>query len=183
MRQLFDSNTWQEIFQSISKNKLRTFLTMIGVFIGIYIYIGLSGASKGLDNGFERQFETIARNSLFAWGQSTSMPYAGFKTGRRIQLKLNDVDVLYNRVPEIETIAPRNVKGVFGSSPGIITRGLKSGNYAIYGDFPAFADIATKKIYDDGRFLNEADIDQARKVCVIGERLSLIHISEPTRPY
>jgi len=182
MRQLFDSNTWQEIFQSISKNKLRTFLTMIGVFIGIYIYIGLSGASKGLDNGFERQFETIARNSLFAWGQSTSMPYAGFKTGRRIQLKLNDVDVLYNRVPEIETIAPRNVKGVFGSSPGIITRGLKSGNYAIYGDFPAFADIATKKIYDDGRFLNEADIDQARKVCVIGERTQRELFDEDENP-
>lgn len=170
MRQLFDSNTWQEIFQSISKNKLRTFLTMIGVFVGIYIYIGLSGASQGLDNGFERQFETIAKNSLFAWGQSTSMPYAGFKTGRQIQLKLSDVDVLYNRVPEIETIAPRNVKGIFGSSPGIITRGLKSGSYAVYGDFPDFAEIATKKIYEGGRFINEADIEQARKVCVIGER-------------
>lgn len=170
MRQLFDGNTWQEIFQSIRKNKLRTFLTMIGVFVGIYIYIGLSGASKGLDNGFERQFETIAKNSLFAWGQRTSIPYAGFKTGRQIQLKLNDVEVLYNRVPEIETIAPRNVKGIFGSSPGIITRGLKSGNYAVYGDFPAFANIATKKIYDGGRFINDEDIEQARKVCVIGER-------------
>ncbi len=170
MKQLFDGNTWQEIFQSIRKNKLRTFLTMIGVFVGIYIYIGLSGASKGLDNGFERQFETIAKNSLFAWGQRTSIPYAGFKTGRQIQLKLGDVEVLYNRVPEIETIAPRNVKGIFGSNPGIITRGLKSGNYAVYGDFPDFADIATKKIYDGGRFINDEDIEQARKVCVIGER-------------
>lgn len=182
MRQLFDSNTWQEIFQSISKNKLRTFLTMIGVFVGIYIYIGLSGASQGLDNGFERQFETIAKNSLFAWGQSTSMPYAGFKTGRQIQLKLSDVEVLYNRVPEIETIAPRNVKGIFGSSPGIITRGLKSGNYAVYGDFPDFAEIATKKIYEGGRFINEADIEQARKVCVIGERTQRELFDEDENP-
>lgn len=182
MRQLFDGNTWQEIFQSISKNKLRTFLTMIGVFVGIYIYIGLSGASKGLDNGFERQFETIAKNSLFAWGQSTSMPYAGFKTGRQIQLKLGDVDVLYNRVPEIETIAPRNVKGIFGSSPGIITRGLKSGNYSVYGDFPAFAEIATKKIYEGGRFINDADIQQARKVCVIGERTQRELFDEDENP-
>ena len=182
MRQLFDGNTWQEIFQSIRKNKLRTFLTMIGVFVGIYIYIGLSGASKGLDNGFERQFETIAKNSMFAWGQSTSMPYGGFKTGRRIQLKLGDVDVLYNRVPEIETIAPRNVKGIFGSSPGIITRGLKSGNYAVYGDFPAFAEIATKKIYDGGRFINDEDIEQARKVCVIGERTQKELFEEDENP-
>lgn len=182
MRQLFDRNTWQEIFQSIRKNKLRTFLTMIGVFVGIYIYIGLSGASKGLDNGFERQFETIAKNSLFAWGQSTSMPYGGFKTGRRIQLKLGDVEVLYNRIPEIETIAPRNVKGIFGSSPGIITRGLKSGNYAVYGDFPAFAEIATKKIYDGGRFINDEDIEQARKICVIGERTQKELFEEDENP-
>ena len=109
MRFLFDRNTWQEIFGSISKNKIRTVITIIGVLWGIFVYIGMSGAAKGLDNGFEKQFETIARNSLFAWGQSTSMPYEGFKTGRRIQLKLGDVDVLYNRIPEIENIAPRNV--------------------------------------------------------------------------
>ncbi|QCX01185.1 ABC transporter permease [Aggregatimonas sangjinii] len=170
MRQLFDRDTWVEIFQSIRKNKLRTFLTMLGVFIGIYIYIGLSGASKGLDNGFEREFETIARNSMFVFSQSTSKPYAGYKTGRRIQLKLQDVDVLRQQVPEIMAIAPRNVRGIFGSDPGVITRGLRSGNYSVFGDFPEFTEIATKKIYDGGRFINDADIEQERKVCVIGER-------------
>lgn len=170
MRQLFDSDTWREIFQSIGKNKLRTFLTMLGVFIGIYIYIALSGASKGLDNGFEKQFETVARNSMFIWAQSTSKPYAGFKTGRRIQLKLRDADELRRQIPEIETLAPRNVSGVFGSSPGVITRGIKSGNYSVFGDFPEFTKIATKKIYDGGRFINDEDIAQERKVCVIGER-------------
>ncbi len=170
MRQLFDLDTWREIFQSIRKNKLRTFLTMIGVFIGIYIYIGLSGASKGLDNGFEKEFETIARNSMFIFSSSTSKPYAGFKTGRQIQLKLQDVKVLRQQVPEIMAIAPRNVKGVFGSEPGVVKRGMNSGNYSVFGDFPEFTKIAPKKIYDGGRFINDADIDQERKVCVIGER-------------
>ncbi|MFT6795575.1 MAG: putative ABC transport system permease protein [Maribacter sp.] len=170
MRQLFDSDTWREIFQSIGKNRLRTFLTMLGVFIGIYIYIALSGAAKGLDNGFEKEFETVARNSMFIWAQSTSMPYAGYKTGRRIQLKLQDAEVLRKQIPEIETLAPRNVSGVFGSSPGVITRGIKSGNYSVFGDFPEFTKIATKKIYDGGRFINDEDIKQERKVCVIGER-------------
>jgi len=170
MRQLLDRDTWIEIFQSIRKNKLRTFLTMVGVFIGIYIYIGLSGASKGLDNGFEKEFETIARNSMFVFSQSTSKPYAGYKTGRRIQLKLEDVDMLRKQVPEIMAIAPRNVRGIFGSSPGVIKRGIKSGNYSVFGDYPEFTEIATKKIYDGGRFINDADIDQERKVCVIGER-------------
>ncbi|MEM8507799.1 MAG: ABC transporter permease [Bacteroidota bacterium] len=170
MRQLLDRDTWIEIFQSIRKNRLRTFLTMIGVFIGIYIYIGLSGASKGLDNGFEKEFESVARNSMFVWAQSTSMPYSGFKTGRQIQLKLPDAEVLRKQIPEIMAIAPRNVRGVFGSSPGVITRGLRSGNYSVFGDFPDFTKIATKRIYDGGRFINDDDIEQDRKVCVIGER-------------
>ena len=170
MRQLFDRDTWREIFQSISKNKLRTFLTMLGVFIGIYIYIGLSGASQGLNNGFEKEFETIARNSMFVFSSRTSKPYAGYKTGRRIQLKLKDVEELRQQIPEIMAIAPRNVKGVFGSQPGVVKRGIKSGNYSVFGDYPEFTQIAPKKIYDGGRFINDADIEQERRVCVIGER-------------
>ncbi len=170
MNFLFDKNTWQEVFGSIGKNKTRTVITVIGVLWGIFIYIALSGAAKGLDNGFEKQFETVAMNSMFVWAQSTSMPYDGYKTGRQLQLKLGDVKVLQNRVPEIENIAPRNVRGVFGDEPGLIVRGQKSGNYAVYGDYPVFTQIATKKIYDGGRFINDEDIEQTRKVCVIGER-------------
>lgn len=170
MRFLLDRNTWQEIFGSISKNKTRTIITIIGVLWGIFVYIAMSGAAKGLDNGFEKQFESVAMNSLFAWAQTTSKPYDGFKTGRQLQLKLNDAEVLQNRIPEIQYIAPRNVRGVFGDAPGLIVRGQKSGNYNVYGDFPVFTKIATKKIYNGGRFINDEDIEQARKVCVIGER-------------
>ncbi|MDH3796219.1 MAG: ABC transporter permease [Flavobacteriaceae bacterium] len=170
MRLLFDRNTWQEIFGSIRKNKIRTIITVIGVLWGIFVYIALSGAAKGMDNGFERQFENIAMNSMFAWAQNTSIPYEGFKTGRSLQLKLDDATTLQNRVPEIQFIAPRNVRGIFGDAPGAIVRGKKSGNYSVYGDFPVYTQIATKKIYDNGRFINDEDIDQARKVCVIGER-------------
>ena len=116
MNLLFKADTWDEIFSSINKNRVRTILTVIGVLWGIFVYIAMSGAAKGLDNGFERQFESVAMNSLFAWSQSTSKPYKGFKTGRRIQLKLSDVEVLKKRVPEIQYIAPRNATGVFGGA-------------------------------------------------------------------
>ncbi|MEO0572319.1 MAG: ABC transporter permease [Bacteroidota bacterium] len=182
MRQIFDRDTWIEIFQSIRKNKLRTFLTMIGVFIGIYIYIGLSGAAKGLDNGFEREFKSVARNSMFVWAQTTSVPYSGFKTGRQIQLKLPDAEVLKKQVPEIMALAPRNVRGIFGADPGLITRGLKSGNYSVFGDFPDFTKIATKRIYDGGRFINDDDIEQERKICVIGERTQKELFDEDEEP-
>ena len=170
MRFLFDKNTWQEIFGSIGKNKTRTIITVIGVTWGIFIYIVLAGASKGLDNGFERNFETVAKNSIFTWSQSTSMPYAGYKTGRRLNLKVQDAVTLQNRVPEIQYIAPVNTKGVFGGTSALGVRGLKSNSYPVYGYFPVIAKMATQKIYDNGRFINEEDEDQARKVCVIGER-------------
>lgn len=168
---IFDRDTWQEIFGSIQKNKVRTIITVIGVLWGIFIYIALSGSAKGLDNGFEREFENIAMNSMFVWAQSTSMPYDGFKTGRNPQLKLADANTLRNNIPEIQFIAPRNARGIFdGSSGSQIVRGAKSGTYNIYGDFPEYTKIATKKIFTPGRFINQSDIDQARKVCVIGER-------------
>ena len=67
------------IFGSIQKNRLRTIVTIVGVLWGIFIYIILSGAAKGLDNGFDRQFENVAMNSMFLWAQNTSIPYGGFK--------------------------------------------------------------------------------------------------------
>jgi putative ABC transport system permease protein len=170
MKLLFKADTWEEIFSSINKNRVRTVLTVIGVLWGIFVYIAMSGAAKGLDNGFERQFESVAMNSLFAWSQSTSKPYKGFRTGRRIQLKLSDIDVLKKRIPEIQYIAPRNATGVFGGSPALTVRGQKSGSYNVYGDFPVYTKIATKKIYDEGRFINQSDIDYNRRVCIIGER-------------
>ena len=143
---------------------------MIGVLWGIFIYITLAGSSKGLDNGFERAFQSIASNSIFVWAQYTSLPYAGYKSERSIQLRLGDAEILKKRVADIKFIAPRNVAGVFGSAGGNIVRGNKTGTYAIYGEFPEYIKIATSKIYDGGRFINEFDILEERKVCVIGER-------------
>ncbi|MGB5653276.1 MAG: ABC transporter permease [Robiginitalea sp.] len=170
MKFLFDKNTWQEIFGSIGKNKTRTIITVIGVLWGIFIYIALAGASKGLDNGFERNFETVAKNSLFAWSQRTSIPYAGYKIGRSIALKVGDAETLRNTVPDIQYIAPVNTKGVFGGEGAQVVNSLKSNNYPVYGYFPEIAKMATQKIFDNGRFINEEDMDQQRKVVVIGER-------------
>ena len=171
LKVIFDYDTWQEIFSSVRKNKVRTIITVIGVLWGIFIYITLSGSSNGLDNGFDKEFENIAMNSMFIWTQQTSMPYKGFKTGRRPRLKISDAKVLLNNVPDIQYIAPRNARGVFGGSPPATSvRKSKSGNYNIYGDFPEYTKIATKKIFKGGRFINQIDIDLSRKVCVIGER-------------
>ena len=167
---IFDYDTWQEIFSSIAKNKTRTVVTIIGVLWGIFIYITLSGSAKGLDNGFDREFQDMAMNSMFVWPQSTSIPYAGFKIGRSPRLTIQNVKTLKQQVPEIQYIAPRNARGVRSGPPASVVYGDISRTYNIYGDYPEYTEISTKKIYKGGRFINNSDITNKRKVCVIGER-------------
>ena len=167
---IFDYETWQEIFNSIAKNKTRTIVTIIGVLWGIFIYITLSGSAKGLDNGFDREFQDMAMNSMFVWPQSTSIPYAGFKIGRSPRLTIQNVKTLKQQVPEIQFIAPRNARGVRSGPPASVVYGDISRTYNIYGDYPEYTEISTKKIYKGGRFINNSDIKNKRKVCVIGER-------------
>ena len=98
---LLQRDTWQEILSSIGKNKIRTGLTVVGVLWGIFVYIAMSGAAKGLDNGFERAFESVAKNSLFVFAQSTSKPYGGYKTGRRLSITLSDVETLKSELQKL----------------------------------------------------------------------------------
>ena len=90
-------------------------ITVIGVLWGIFIYITLSGAAKGLDNGFEREFQDMAMNSMFVWPQRTSVPYAGFKVGRNPRFTISNVKELKQQIPEIQFIAPRNARGYLGA--------------------------------------------------------------------
>tara|TARA_B100001559_G_scaffold6013_1_gene5280 strand:- start:1216 stop:2490 length:1275 start_codon:yes stop_codon:yes gene_type:complete len=179
---IFDYDTWQEIFSSIAKNKTRTVVTIIGVLWGIFIYITLSGSAKGLDNGFDREFQDMAMNSMFVWPQSTSIPYAGFKIGRSPRLTIQNVKTLKQQVPEIQYIAPRNARGVRSGPPASVVYGDISRTYNIYGDYPEYTEISTKKIYKGGRFINNSDITNKRKVCVIGERTKKELFEEDDNP-
>ena len=179
---IFDYDTWQEIFSSIAKNKTRTVVTIIGVLWGIFIYITLSGSAKGLDNGFDREFQDMAMNSMFVWPQSTSIPYAGFKIGRSPRLTIQNVKMLKQQVPEIQYIAPRNARGVRSGPPASVVYGDISRTYNIYGDYPEYTEISTKKIYKGGRFINNSDITNKRKVCVIGERTKKELFEEDDNP-
>ena len=169
LKKIFDADTWDEIFESISKNRTRTIITTIGVFWGIFIYIALAGSATGLENGFDDAFSGLSKNSMGIWVQSTSIPYKGFEEGRRFPFRLSDVDYLKDRVPEIEYISPGLQAGAFSGSPPRVTRGIKSDNFNLFGNFPTQANISVIKIYDGGRYINDEDIKYERKVAVIGE--------------
>jgi len=163
MRFLFDSDTWQEIYGSIRKNKIRTMITIIGVLWGIFLLVVLLGAAKGMENGFNKLFGNFATNSVFVWTQSTDTPFKGYQKGRRFRLTFNDIDILkkeYN--DEIRLLAPRN------QTNNLIIKDFKSGNFNVSGDYPVLDKIQKKELIY-GRFLNENDILSRAKVCVIAE--------------
>lgn len=170
MNILFKKDTWQEIYYSLRNNKLRTFLTMIGVGWGMFLYVSLLGAAKGMENGFEKLFSGFATNSIFLWAQNTSIPYEGFPKGRKMDLHLGDIDMLKKKINEIDYISPTNSRGNFGSAGEQMSRNGKSATYTLNGDYPIGNKISEKKLIF-GRYLNDADVSQNKNVAVIGEEV------------
>ena len=169
LKKIFDRDTWDEIFESISKNRTRTIITTIGVFWGIFIYIALAGSATGLENGFDQAFSGFSKNSMGFWAQRTSIAYKGYEEGRQPIFKLSDVDYIQERIPEIEYISPGHNRGAFGGLPPLVVRGTKTDNFTIFGMYPNYATITVKKLFDGGRWINEEDMRLERKIAVIGE--------------
>ncbi len=171
MNILFKKDTWQEIYYSLKNNKLRTFLTMIGVGWGMFLYVVLLGSAKGMENGFDKLFSGFATNSIFLWAQNTSIPYEGFPKGRDVNLKLSDVEVLKRKISDIDYISPQNSRGSFTGTPGeSMSRNGKNATYSLTGDYPIGNKISEKKLIF-GRYINDADVSGNKSVAVIGEEV------------
>ena len=160
---MFNIERWQEIFEAIAKNKLRTFLTGISVASGIFILVILLGAGKGLQNGIEKQFENDAEGIIEVWANTTTKEYKGLNAGRQIQLRNGDYELPLKKYNEEidKKSATRNTWG------GIVTYGKESGNYQFRGVSPDYLDIENATIIK-GRFLNNSDLANNEKVAAIG---------------
>jgi putative ABC transport system permease protein len=159
---LIDKDTWQELRESLTKNKLRTVITMIGVWWGILLLIGLLGSAKGIENKFSVQFGDYATNSVFIWGQSTSKAFKGYQEGRRPRLKFSHLEKIKNQVKGIKFLLPRNARDVQ------VVRGVQYDNFGLSGDFPMLDQIQKKNLIS-GRFINQLDVDDNKKVAVISD--------------
>ncbi len=164
---MFNKERWNEILEALNANRFRTFLTAFGVFWGILILIVLLALTKGLRNGVERDFGNFATNSIYMWGQGTSIPYKGLNKGRRVQFKIEDREILQEKIPELKYVSPRNQLGGYQGSNNV-TRNEKTGAFNIYGDYPEFINQQPMTI-TAGRFISYSDINEKRKTCVIGK--------------
>ena len=162
MKFLFESDTWKEVYDSLTKNKVRTVITMIGVWWGILLLIALLGAARGMENSFNRIFGDFATNSVFIWGQNTSIPFRGFQEGKLVSLKLSHVHKIKDNIEGVELVVPRS------RSQALVVRNFLSGRYGVNGDYPLLDQIQKKKMLR-GRFINQNDINSKRKSAVISE--------------
>ena len=160
-----DIDSYREIIDTLTRNKSRSFLTGFGVFWGVFMLVALMGGGQGLKEKLYSNFEGFAQNTVIVGAEQTSKPYKGFRKGRRWYMVYQDVQRLKQQVPELDAVAP-------------ILMGR--GSTAYYGDqkttpnmqgaVPEMVNIITPKIYY-GRFINEMDVKEQRKVCVIGKKI------------
>lgn len=167
---MFSLDRWQEILSTMWRNPWRTLLTAQGVFWGIFMLIVLLGSGNGLENGVLSNFQGFDVNGMYVWGQRTTMPYKGFKPGRFYTLRNADTEAIREQVPELQHICPRAQLGGYGSDNNV-GRGTRTGSYSVFGDHPEFRFIQLLDI-KQGRFVNQTDMDETRKICVIGEMVA-----------
>jgi len=160
---IFDWDKWQEIFETMKKNRLRTFLTGFSVAWGIFMLIILLGSGNGLENGVKKAFEGDATNTLWINPGQTSTAYKGLKAGRTIQFTNEDYDLIKEEIPYIDKISGRlNVW-----QDNTVSYKKEYGNFDIIACHPGYGYYETLDIIN-GRFINENDITDFRKVVVIG---------------
>jgi len=160
---MFDLDKWQEIFSTIQKNKLRTFLTGFSVAWGIFMLILLLGSGQGLQNGAENQFAGDAINSISVSPGRTSLPYQGMKPGRSLRFQNEQYLDIKNNVEGVENVSAR--KYAWGS--GLTSYGNKTGNFDINGCYPEEKESEKIEMIE-GRFINQLDIEEGRKVASLG---------------
>jgi len=161
---MFNRDNWQEIFETIGKNKLRTFLTAFSVAWGIFILVILSGAGNGLRNGAQSQFGNDAANSIWIEGGNTSMAYNGLKPNREIKLTNDDYELIKEKIKEID-----NASAVYqGWTTKTLSYKKEHAGFAVRPVMPDHKNLE-KAALIKGRFINMNDINKFNKVCSIGK--------------
>jgi putative ABC transport system permease protein len=159
-----DIDTYREILDTLTRNKSRSFLTGFGVFWGVFMLVALIGGGQGMKELLNQNFEGFATNSAMIWAQPTTKAYKGFRKGRRWDMEYKDVQRLKSRIPELEVVSP-----VLFSNGGTAYFGDRKTTVNINGVQEDYQRVSEPKMRY-GRYLNDMDVAQRRKVCVIQKK-------------
>ena len=161
----FDIDRFREILDTLSRNKSRSFLTGFGVFWGVFMLVALLGGGQGLKENLQGNFEGFATNSAIIWAQPTTKPYAGFRKDRMWSMVYGDVERLKLQVPELATVSP-----VLSHWGGSATYDDRKTSCTMKGLLPDYQRVEAPQMFY-GRYINDMDVSQNRKVCVIGKKV------------
>ena len=161
----FDLDTYREILDTLTRNKSRSFLTGFGVFWGVFMLVALIGGGQGMKEMLNQNFEGFATNSAMVWAQPTTKAYKGFRKGRRWNMEYKDVERLKSRIPELDVVSP-----VLFSNGGTAYYGDRKTTVGINGVQEDYQRVSEPKMRY-GRYLNDMDVAQRRKVCVIQKKI------------
>ncbi|MEY4544237.1 MAG: hypothetical protein RL685_432 [Pseudomonadota bacterium] len=176
---MFDLDTWQEVFATLRKNVLRTTMTAWGVFWGAFMLVTMLGIGRGLEGGVTRNMAALEANNVYVWGGNTSRPYAGLALARRIRLTVDDVPVL-RALPGVEAVAPNAEVGGWRQGSNV-SYGDQVSNFGLRGETPEYLKVAVDRPYA-GRFINETDMRERRKVVVLGHAARDVLIPDSVDP-
>lgn len=161
---MFDVDYWQEIWDTIARNKMRSILTGFGVFLGIFMFVFLFGISDAFKGGMMKILDGMAPNSCFFYSDLTSEPYKGYRKGRSWNMNGSDLTLLRQKSRTVDLISPM----LWGPrSDKNVVYGQKSGSFGSIGVYSANFQVQKVNIVK-GRVINDIDVNSARKVCVIG---------------
>ncbi|MDH3321410.1 MAG: ABC transporter permease [Flavobacteriaceae bacterium] len=178
---MLDIDSWQEIFDTIRKNKLRTFLTGLSVASGIFILVILLGFGQGMQNGIRKEFEKDASNRIWIWTQVTTKEYKGLNPGRYIQLENSN----YDHIAEVYENELEFKSSLYRVRGATINYKKEAGSYAVQGVSPEYQKIENQKMVS-GRYLNQNDIKNKNKVVIVSQTIKrelLKNVDEPLGEY
>jgi len=164
---MIDYDKWAEIFSSIKRHKLRTILTALSVWWGIFMLVLLIGLGNGLQNSVKHNFNDDAVNSLWVYPGRTTMPYKGLPAGRFIRMTNADYDLIKTKIEEIDHITAR----FYLSGEFTVQYQRKNLSYNIRCIHPDHQ-VLENTVMTQGRFINNKDLDEFRKVCIIGTKVA-----------
>ncbi|MGB0423394.1 MAG: ABC transporter permease, partial [Flavobacteriales bacterium] len=162
---MFDSDKWIEIFATMAKNPLRTFLTGLSVGIGVFILVVFQGLGFGLQNGAMQELQDDAINSLWIRKGRTSMPYAGLKANRELEFKSDDLNYILDEYEGTNVYSGR--LGIWGSA---VSFGNESQNFGVRCVHPGHLELERSNM-TNGRYINNYDVAEERKVAVLGQNV------------
>ncbi|PKQ65351.1 hypothetical protein BZG01_12895 [Labilibaculum manganireducens] len=177
---MFDLDKWQEITAALKKNKLRTILTGLGVMFGILILVTLLGIGRGFQNNIQSSLGNFATNSTVFWVEKTTKAYKGLPRNRSYLFTNDDLEVLKRSIPELQDIAP-DINGWSGNATNNTFREDKKGNFRIKGTSPEMNNVNPVEV-TAGRFINQNDLKEFRKVITIGPRVQELMFEKDEDP-